>query len=467
MTAGIVKLPDDFPERLRNFREQRYLTQTDLAFRAKISPRSVHELESGRRDRAQVQTLMLLAKALEVTYADLLNGRASAPVSGDPAESNRGQSQVADSATAAPATPPTPESPFSGTTPPPPPPTVASRRRPGRIAFAAVALLLTTAALLVVAGAPGRKFQVRESDGIVEVRNALLGRLLWRQDFANEIQCWRVSPWDEDILLVGLAAQRAGGGLLLALDLKSGKTLWEVEPDLTPLAQAFDPQFVYSGAFYCRDILDVDLDGDGRREIVVHFSHNKWFPGVICVVDRDGTVESQYANRGHVYSIHIVDTDSDGKDEIICAGTNNAPAYNGATIFILDDEHRTGAAIDPMTSPGCGTLDSSLVRIVIPIWPEEALRALGTRDRILAFELRTFNRQDGTVGIQASVGYQKDDYYSVDFDAELRPTFMGISDPLLTRFTQAGASQHLWNRAWMNGHLRFEQGILVESSPLP
>ncbi len=467
MTAGIVELPDDFPERLRNLREHRYLTQTDLAFRAEISPRSVHELESGRRDRAQVQTIMLLAKVLEVTYADLLNGKTSAPVSGDPAENDRGQIPVADSAKTAPATPSPPTSQFPATSPPPPAPTVASRHRPGRIALAAAALLLTASVLLVVAGGPGRKFQVRESDGIVEVHDALLGRLLWRQDFANAIQCWRVSPWDDDILLVGLAAQRAGGGQLLALDLKSGKTLWDIEPDLAPLAQAFDPQFVYSGAFHCRDILEADLDGDDRREIVVNFIHNKWFPSVVCVVGRDGAVESQYANRGHVYDIHIADTDSDGKDEIICAGTNNAPAYNGATIFILDDEHRTGAAIDPLTSPGCGTPDSSLVRIVIPIWPEEALRALGTRDRIEAFEARTFNRQDGTVGIQASIGHQKDDYYSVDFDAELRPTFLGISDHLLTKFTQGGASEHLWDRAWLNGHLRFEQGILVESSPLP
>ena len=355
MTAGIVELPEDFPERLRNLREQRYLTQTDLAFRAEISPRSVHELESGRRDRAQVQTIMLLARVLEVTYADLLNGKASVPVSGDPAESDRGQIPVADSATTAPATTSLPASQIPSTPPPPPAPTVTSRRRPGRIALAAAVLLLTAGVLLVVAGAPGRKFQVHESDGVVEVHDALLGRLLWRQDFANSIQCWRVSPWDDDILLVGLAAQRAGGGRLLALELKSGKTLWDVEPDLTPLAQAFDPQFVYSGAFICRDIMVADLDGNDQREIVVHFVHNKWYPSVVCVVDRGGAVESQYANRGHVYDIHIADTDSDGKDEIICAGTNNAPAYNGATIFILDHEHRTGAAIDPLTSPGCGS----------------------------------------------------------------------------------------------------------------
>lgn len=71
------------------------------------------------------------------------------------------------------------------------------------------------------------------------------------------------------------------------------------------------------------------------------------------------------------------------------------------------------------------------------------------------------------MGIQANIGYMRDDYYSVDFDAELRPTFMGISDPLHTKFTQGGANEELWDRAWLDGHLRFEQGVLVESSPLP
>jgi len=379
LTVGIVGLPADFPARLRNLREQRYLTQTDLALRAEVSPRSVHELESGRRDRAQVQTIMRLARVLEVTYADLLHGQADAPVANDPDGSDRRRLPAAVN--------------------------VASKHRRGRIALAAAALLLTAIALGLVAGAAGRKVQVRESDGVVEVRSALLGRLLWRQDFLNEILCWRVSPWDDDILLVGLAARSTGGGRLMALDREDGRTLWDVQPDLAPLAQAFEPQFVYSGAFDCRNIPDADLDGDGRREIIVHFCHNKWFPSVICVVDRDGTVESQYANRGHLYDVLVADTDSDGKDEIICAGTNNAPAYNGATIFILDDGHRTGAAIDPLTSPGSAVRDSSLVRIVIPLWPEEVQRVLSIRDRIEAFEARTFDRSDGTVGLQANVGY--------------------------------------------------------------
>jgi len=55
----------------------------------------------------------------------------------------------------------------------------------------------------------------------------------------------------------------------------------------------------------------------------------------------------------------------------------------------------------------------------------------------------------------------------VAFDAELRPTMLEISDRLLAKFTQGGMGEHLWDRAWLNGHLRFEQGIPVAPSPLP
>jgi len=267
MAASIVDLPPDFPERLRALREQRLMTQSDLATRAAVAARSVHELESGRRPRAQVKTIMLLAEALEVSYAELVTGRAAAtepPVAAD--------------------SPPKESEPEADSVP----------RRPRYRRLALIALLvLLGAAALALPGFDGRRVLVHESEGIVEATGTLLGRSLWRRDFSNEIRAWRHAPWDENVLLIGLAAQNPAGGRLLALSADKGRTLWEVEPDRDGLALAFDQQYVYSGAYNCRDILDADLDGDGRRELVVHFMHNKWFPSVILVVDPQGRVESQ------------------------------------------------------------------------------------------------------------------------------------------------------------------------------
>ncbi|MBK9305033.1 MAG: helix-turn-helix domain-containing protein [bacterium] len=448
MTANIVDLPPDFPERLRVLREQRYLTQSDLAARAEVAARSVHELESGRRNRALAKTLMLLAEALGVTYTELVAGLPATPAELTDAPPDQIDSQ--ESLTA------------------PAPTTAIVARRPRYRLYALIALLVLLGATgLILSRFDGRRVVVNESEGIVEVNGTLLGRTIWRRDFANEIRDWRRAPWDKDVLLVGLAAESTNGGRLLAVTADKGSTLWEVEPDRNDLALAFDQQYVYSGAYHCRDILDADLDGDGRREVVVHFMHNKWFPSVILVVDRDGRVESQYANRGHVCDLHIADLDADGKDEVIGAGTNNAPEYRGATIFILDDEHRSGAAIDPVTSPGYAAVDASLVRLVFPIWPENVQEALGTHDRLAGFEARTYQRSDGTVGIQANIGYQDDEFYSVDFDAHLRPTFMSISDKLQSKLAHAGTDAHAWDRAWLDGHLRFEAGRLAAAPPLP
>jgi len=459
MSANIIDLPPDFPERLRALREQRLITQSDLADRAHIAARSVHEIESGRRNRALAKTLMLLAEALEVSYADLVIGQPAvlAELNGDSLQRVNGQASMTE--------PPIAVDPPSTV---PVPKTDSATRRPRFRRAALIALLvLLGAAALALPGFDGRRVLVHESEGIVKATGTLLGRSLWCRDFSNEIRAWRHAPWDENILLIGLAAQNPAGGRLLALSADKGRTLWEVEPDRDDLALAFDQQYVYSGAYNCRDILDADLDGDGRRELVVHFMHNKWFPSVILVVDPQGRVESQYANRGHLCDLHVADLDVDGKDEIICAGTNNAPEYRGATVFILDDEHRSGAAIDPATSPGFPAVDSSPVRLVFPIWPEEVQAAMGTGDRLEGFEARTFNRNDGTVGIQANIGYQDDDFFSVDFDAHLRPTFMSISDKLQTRLTLAGDADHAWDRTWLDGHLRFEQGRQVAPSPLP
>lgn len=442
MAANIVDLPPGFPERLRALREQRFMTQSDLAARAAVAARSVHELESGRRDRALAKTIMLLAEALEVPYADLVNGR--------------------------PAPPAGPEPPLSRDPPAPAPPAAAGARRSRRrLAVLAALPVLLGAAALTLPGFVGLHVAIDEPHGIVEVSDALMGRRIWRRDFANEIRDWRRAPWDQDVLLIGLAAERADGGRLLAVDADRGETLWEVEPDRGELALAFDRQYIDSGAFHCRDILDADLDGDGSREIVVHFMHNKWYPSVVLVVDRDGRVESQYANRGHLCDLHVMDLEADGRDEIVGAGTNNAPQYRGATLFILDDGHRTGAAIDPVTSPGYPAVDGSLVRLVFPIWPEAVQKVLGTSDRLVGFEPRTFNLSNGGVGIQANLGYQDDDYFSVDFDARLRPTFMSASDRLQARLALAGDADHAWDRAWLDGHVRFEEGRMVAPAPLP
>lgn len=64
-------------------REEKKLTQIALAERAKLSRRTINEVESGRKNRTSISTLMQLAAALGVTPDELL-GLRTAVKSGSP-----------------------------------------------------------------------------------------------------------------------------------------------------------------------------------------------------------------------------------------------------------------------------------------------------------------------------------------------------------------------------------------------
>ena len=448
MSANIVDLSACFPSRLKILREERFLTQSDLAERAGLHPRSVRELELGRRERALCKTIMLLAEALDMTFDELVNGQTS---------TKEHTSEIPPTQSKSPSTP-------TDATPSNSPPPHHYRLR--RIIYATVSAIALAGAILVIPEVTGYEIHIDELDGVVEVRDDLFGRLNWRRAFSDEIQTWRIAPWDDDVLLVGLAAHTAEGGRLLALDCEDGSVLWDIQPDLETMAQAFVPEFVYRGGFHCQEILDVDLDGDGEVELVIHFTHVKWYPSAICVVDCNGVIESQYASRGRVYDIHAEDIDNDGRDELVCAATNNTPEYQGASLFILDDLHRSGASIDPVTSPDHDVPDSALVRIVIPAWPDNVMKATKTT-RITATDIFLYVGEEGGLQIQADIGAAAIGGFVLDFDIDLRPISAKISDALLSSFEQAGIDDFRWTRAWLDGHLRFEAGQLMASPRAP
>jgi transcriptional regulator with XRE-family HTH domain len=71
-------LDEGLGARLKRFRQQKELTQAELARRAGVSPAYLSELESGAGRRPSGRVLLALADALGVTVADLL-GRGIKP----------------------------------------------------------------------------------------------------------------------------------------------------------------------------------------------------------------------------------------------------------------------------------------------------------------------------------------------------------------------------------------------------
>ena len=73
-------MPSDiFPDRLRNAREIRDLTQSELSTRSGLQPSAISHFEAGTR-KPSFENLRRLATALEVT-TDYLLGRVDDPIS--------------------------------------------------------------------------------------------------------------------------------------------------------------------------------------------------------------------------------------------------------------------------------------------------------------------------------------------------------------------------------------------------
>ncbi|MFH2054021.1 MAG: helix-turn-helix transcriptional regulator [bacterium] len=434
MAGNIVRVPPDLPARLRKERERRYLTQGELADKAGVHARTVYELEAGRRDRILAKTVMALAEALEIPVHDLLNG-VPAP---EDASVAAGSSDLATA------------QPF-----------------PWKKILAIAAVPIATVLLILGYNLYHRvDWRFDPENGSIEARDGLFGRVLWVRDFGDEIRICQPAEWTDDVLLVGLGGLRLDGGNVLALDLEDGTEIWSISPDTKEMAAAFGGESVYGGGFGCREILTADLTGDGEPELIVHFFHTKWYPNALCLVGRDGGLIAQYANRGSLYDIEVVDLDGDGCDEVLAAGTNNALAYQGATIFMLDATHWKGAAVDTVTQPRCAVADSSLYRVVLPAWPDPFMKMLDVQ-RLDASKIRTFRGEAGEVIVQVDVGSHDVGAMVLDLDSRLVPLRIAASDNFISLLRRVGLEDDATARgilnpevqeAWLDSYVHFQVG---------
>lgn len=426
---NVSLLGTPIPVRLKLFREQRQLTKTDLAEKAGLNYRTVHEIEAGRRERALEKTLMLLASALDVTYEDLVNGNS---VTGGGANLKL--------------------------------PTGSGRRR----AF----LLVATIAVLFCGFFLVKQFSIKYGLVSFEEGNlAMVGRIfgteIWRHKWKSEVRFCQKSPWSDEILLVGLSGKYSDGGRMLALDRSNGEILWEVRPDFEALKRAFGDEIIDSGNFNCHRFVTLDIDGDGVLELVVYFGHSTWYPASLCLVDRNGDLRGHYANCGNLYDLAVVDLDQDGKDELLAAGTNNSKVYQGGTLILLDEDHFVGASIDSCAHSESSEPDSALVRLVFPMFPEPFMDQMKIM-RLVASRIRSNLDDKGNTVLNLDIG-ENDTGQNlvVRLDDELRPQSIAIGDQFLFEVTSTwpdslvkgtGPADPAWRLAWLATHKRFEAG---------
>jgi len=485
------------PQHLRALRARLNLTQADLAHKAGLTPRTVRDIERGRRKRVQEKTLVLLAEALGTTFEELIGplghdvgapGDASASAGRGGAAGVPG-SAGASSAGARPAVPAPADSAAvqGGVTPTSPAASLRAVAGAGGAACGAAsksgrkrsrawrcaALAVSAAVVLVSLTLAARGLRTRAihsatwatDGGTLTVYDGLLGLELWSREADARINFCRKSPWTKDVLLVGRRADTPEGGRLVALSTSSGDTLWEVKPRTEPFFAAFDSATVGAACFDCVEIWPSDIDGDGLQEIVAYFKHTRYYPSCLCLIDRDGTLLRQYCHRGFLYAFCIEDLDDDGKDEVLAGGIINASAYRGGSVFVLDENHWAGASVDSL-SPAVGAIgDSCLVRAVFPRFDDVFMTEIGDL-YIGIHELKILRSEDNRVTIDAVVGARRCDLLLI-LDRQLRPLSVDISDEFLSRINAwpdslkriPNPSDPGWRRAWLAKHRRYQYGL--------
>ena len=379
----------DLAARLRAHRLAAGLSRQDLADRAGLSERSVRDIENGRRKRVQDKTLMLLAEALSCEPADL------------------------------------------GVLPDVPP--AAVRRRRTRWAIALGTVVLAALAILTWQIAVAHA-EWEIVDGDLVMRDALLKRTIWRIHQDVRVRTAADTPWDDGTMIVGFYNAAEDGCQAWRVRRATGKRITSYAIDEAPVRAAFGGDVLAeSDGFGCAEIRFLEYDGDAGREVLIRYTHNQYYPGAVAVYEADGTPLAQYVNRGHISTLLINDIDADGRDELLALGTNNDPAYQGATAIYLEEGAWSGAAVDPPGGPGRGPVgditDGARYRLILPAF-DAPVMALIEKVRIRAFSPRIHTAADSSLRIVVNAGHPSTGGVIVFCDDRLRPIRAIASDTL-------------------------------------
>lgn len=345
---------------------------------------------------------------------------------------------------------------------------------PTHIRWMALLPILLTLALLIwaltalVKTSAGDVVVSRGNGGLVayDARN----KPVWRFNAKATIHFSDESPWHDDTWLVGLRGDASDGGRALLLDMRTGDRIWEIAPRQDRMRAVYGDTLLTSGAgFVALRHEAVDIDGDHEPELALIFNHDRFCPTCVILVERDGTRIGQYDHKGHFYDLLTEDIDGDGKEELLVAGTNNEPCYQGATVILLDDVCHAGVAQDSLAGGDPAVPDSARVRLVLPQFGEPYMTLLERR-RIEAADLMVVPQESGLPRIAVNVGTEYKDYkvgVIVTLDAALDPVSVTPSDAIVAiaatwpdsvRARNGFPNQEWLERVWLPRAVRFEAG---------
>ncbi len=133
-----------------------------------------------------------------------------------------------------------------------------------------------------------------------------------------------------------------------------------------------------STVYNLNEIQFLDIDRDGKEDILITANHGPSFPSLLVAVDREtGREKARYVHIGHIMDMALADLDRDGYQEVILCGVNNA--YRSAFAAVLGPRYLNGCS-PTRNEYVCANVPPALEKIYLLI-PRTAVGALSMKSQ--------------------------------------------------------------------------------------
>ena len=207
-------------------------------------------------------------------------------------------------------------------------PPIHWRLRPALVASLAVVLVAATS--LQVFDYRRSRFSDLLSNGYIGVRAVdRAGRTLWSDanlQLGRNAAVFRPTADGPLLVAVTKGSDPATPHVtpFLLLDAQTGKT---TESTTLPSASSTFPG--HSNTYAPCALRAIDFDHDGAQELVGSWCHNPYFPSYSVLYDRArGKAGVVFVASGHHPFLDAIDTDGDGRDELIFRGVSNRMGFH-------------------------------------------------------------------------------------------------------------------------------------------
>jgi len=106
-----------------------------------------------------------------------------------------------------------------------------------------------------------------------------------------------------------------------------------------------------------------DMNGDGNLEIAIISAHRIRFPTQLVILDSQGRKLGEYWNSGRLSDLQFMDLNEDGREEILVSGCNNE--YKKGVLIVFDTAHINGSSPQTDEKSICKELKSGTEKYYI------------------------------------------------------------------------------------------------------